>query len=137
MPILKRTLNSGGEKIDLPMGINKRILTIAAGLVVLLILLTGSIYQISPEEMGLILRFGKFVRIEEPGLHIKFPLKIEKMIRVPVQRQLKEEFGFRTEKPGDRTQYSVSNEVAREAMMLTGDLNVAVVEWIVQYKIKD
>ncbi len=105
--------------------------------VFILILLAGSIYQISPEEIGAILRFGKFVRSTDPGLHIKLPLGIEKLIKVPVQRQLKMEFGFRTTRPGIRTEYRVTTESIREAMMLTGDLNVAVVEWIVQYKIKD
>ncbi len=105
--------------------------------VFILILLAGSIYQISPEEIGAILRFGKFVRSTDPGLHLKLPLGIEKLIKVPVQRQLKMEFGFRTTRPGIRTEYRVTTESIREAMMLTGDLNVAVVEWIVQYKIKD
>jgi len=105
--------------------------------VVILILLAGSIYQISPEEIGAILRFGKYVRATDPGLHIKLPLGIETLIKVPVQRQLKMEFGFRTTRPGIRTEYRVTTESIREAMMLTGDLNVAVVEWIVQYKIKD
>ncbi len=105
--------------------------------VFILILLVGSIYQIGPEEIGAILRFGKFVRATDPGLHFKFPLGIEKLIKVPVQRQLKLEFGFRTTRPGIRTEYRVTTESIREAVMLTGDLNVAVVEWIVQYKIKD
>ena len=105
--------------------------------VVVLILLVSSIYQISPEEIGAILRFGKFVRATDPGLHLKFPLGIEKLIKVPVQRQLKMEFGFRTTRPGIRTEYRVTTESIREAVMLTGDLNVAVVEWIVQYKIKN
>ena len=105
--------------------------------VFILILLAGSIYQISPEEIGAILRFGKYVRATDPGLHLKFPLGIEKLIKVPVQRQLKMEFGFRTTRPGIRTEYRVTTESMREAVMLTGDLNVAVVEWIVQYKIKN
>ncbi|MCK4557637.1 MAG: FtsH protease activity modulator HflK [Candidatus Aminicenantes bacterium] len=104
--------------------------------VIILILLASSFYQIRPEEIGLILRFGKFVKTTEPGLHIKIPW-VEKLEKVPVQRQLKMEFGFRTITPGIRTEYRVTPESARESVMLTGDLNVAVVEWIVQYKIKD
>lgn len=105
--------------------------------VVVLILLVGSIYTVSPEEVGVILRFGKYVRITDPGLHFKLPLGIERLTKVPVQRQLKMEFGFRTTRPGIRTEYRVTPEAFKEAVMLTGDLNVAVVEWIVQYKIKD
>ena len=104
---------------------------------ILLILLIGSVYQISPEEIGVMLRFGKFVRTTEPGLHLKIPLGIERLIRTPVQRQLKLEFGFRTERPGVRTEFKVTPATRKEAVMLTGDLNVVVVEWIVQYKIKD
>jgi membrane protease subunit HflK len=104
--------------------------------ILILILLFSSIYQIGPEEIGVILRFGKFKRTTDPGLHIMFPF-IEKLTKVPVQRQLKMEFGFRTARPGIRTEYRVSPETARESVMLTGDLNVVVVEWIVQYKIKD
>ena len=109
---------------------------IIAGIVVLIVLL-GSVYQVGPEEMGVILRFGKFVRTTDPGLHFKLPLSIESLRKVPVQRQLKMEFGFRTQEAGIRTLYKTTPETLREAVMLTGDLNVAVVEWIVQYKIRD
>lgn len=113
------------------------ILKIVGAAIIIIILLVGSIYQIRPEEAGVILRFGKFVRTTDPGLHAKLPLGIEKLTKVPIQRQLKMEFGFRTTKPGVRAQYRVTSEYLEEALMLTGDLNVVVVEWIVQYKIKD
>ncbi|MDH4219615.1 MAG: FtsH protease activity modulator HflK [Candidatus Aminicenantes bacterium] len=112
------------------------VIKIAIAAVIILILLFSSFYQISPEEMGVILRFGKFVRTTDPGLHLKFP-GIEELIKVPVQRQLKLEFGFRTERAGIRTEYRVTPDSKKEATMLTGDLNVADVEWIVQYKIED
>ena len=112
----------------------RSILTIAI-LIFAGLLLLGSFYQIQPEEVGVVTRFGQFVRISEPGLRLKMPL-IETVIKVPVQRQLKEEFGFRTEEPGIRTRYS-SREYLDESLMLTGDLNVAVVEWIVQFRVAD
>jgi membrane protease subunit HflK len=102
---------------------------------VILMLLFGSFYQIEAEEVGIVLRFGKYVRKTEPGLRLKFPL-IESVTKVPVQRQLKEEFGFRSEEVGTRTRYS-QGSFADEASMLSGDLNVAMVEWIVQYRIAD
>jgi len=105
--------------------------------VIVLIILVGSFYQIGAEEMGVILRFGKFVRTTNPGLHLKLPLGIEKLTKVPVQRQLKMEFGFRTSRAGIKSEYRVTGESLKEAVMLTGDLNVVVGEWIVQYKIKD
>lgn len=107
-----------------------------AGIIVL-ILLFSSFYTVAPEEMGVILRLGKFQRTTDPGLHLKLPLGVEKLTKIPVQRQLKMEFGFRTTRPGIRTEYSVTNDSRREAVMLTGDLNVVNAEWIVQYKIQD
>jgi membrane protease subunit HflK len=105
--------------------------------VVVVILLYGSIYQISPDEMGVIQRFGKFARTTDPGLHFKLPFGIEALTKVPVQQQLKHEFGFRTTSPGIHSEFAVTPDAQKEAVMLTGDLNVLNVEWIVQYKIKD
>src|SRR5262249_38390133 len=95
-------------------------------------------YQIEPDEVGVVQRFGKYVRTTDPGPHMKIPFGIEIVTKVPVQRQLKEEFGFRTTRPGVRSEFAPQTpETQAESVMLTGDLNVAVVEWIVQYKIKD
>ncbi|MCE2515774.1 MAG: FtsH protease activity modulator HflK [Acidobacteria bacterium] len=104
----------------------------------LAVLLVGfnALYQIQPEEVGVVLRFGRFVRTTEPGLRAKIPFA-EEVLKVPVQRQLKQEFGFRTIDAGIRTQYASERQFAGEAVMLTGDLNVAVVEWIVQYRVAD
>jgi modulator of FtsH protease HflK len=113
---------------------------VRSGLIVIvgLFALSSSFYQIQPDEVGVIQRFGKHVRTTEPGLHFKLPLGIERLTRVPTQRQLKEEFGFRSLRPGRQTEYAApSEETLGESLMLTGDLNVAVVEWIVQYRIKD
>jgi len=109
----------------------------AAIVIVVLIFLFGSIYQVAQDEMGVILRFGKFIRTSDPGLRFKLPLGIETVTKVLVQRQLKMEFGFRTTRPGIKSEYVITPEASQEALMLTGDLNVVVVEWIVQYKIKD
>ncbi len=117
-----------------PPGTLRLVLAAAAGLAAL-ILLWGSFYQIEPEELGLVLRFGRHVRTTDPGLRMKIPL-LENVIKVPVQRQLKQELGFRTVEAGIRSQFSEENFLA-ESMMLTGDLNVAVVEWIVQYRVTD
>jgi membrane protease subunit HflK len=103
--------------------------------VLVLIVLFSSVYQIEPEQVGVIQRFGAYNRITESGLHFKIPF-VEKVTKVRAQRQLKEEFGFRTEEPGVRTRYSQQN-YDEESSMLSGDLNVAMVEWIVQYRISD
>ncbi len=103
---------------------------IAAALIVAL----GTIYQVDAEEVGVVLRLGKVVRQADPGLHAKIPI-LERVRKVPIQRQLKEEFGFRTQEGGDApTRYTT---VSPEALMLTGDLNVVHMEWVVQYRVTD
>ncbi len=103
--------------------------------VVILILGYLTIFQVNPEEVGVITRFGSFNRVVEPGLNFKVPI-MEKVEIVPVQRQLKEEFGFRTTQAGVQTRYS-QQDFSKESLMLTGDLNLANVEWVVQYRIMD
>ncbi len=107
----------------------------AVAALALAIVLFGTFYQVQPEEVGVVVRFGKYMRTTEPGLRVKIPF-VEDVSRIPVQRQLKQEFGFRTNEPGVRTTFS-PDDFSAEAMMLTGDLNVAVVEWIVQYRVAD
>jgi len=111
------------------------------GLPVLIVILAVIIvltswFQIGPESVGVVLRLGAYNRTVDPGLHFKLPLGIERVYTVQTQRQLKEEFGFRTLRPGVTTQYAVGN-YDDESLMLTGDLNVAVVEWTVQFRIVD
>lgn len=103
--------------------------------IVVLIALATMIYTVAQDERGVVTRFGKFVRVAQPGLHFKIPFWIETVQKPRVERILKEEFGFRTAKAGIRTTYQKGYE--DEALMLCGDLNCAMVEWIVQYKIKD
>ena len=108
------------------------------GLLVLLgiALVWSAVFTVEAEEVGVVLTFGKFSRQAEPGLRIKWPLPIQTVMKVPVQRQLKAEFGFRTEVAGVRTQYA-SGGIPDESLMLTGDLNVAVVEWTTQFRVND
>ncbi|MDD2771483.1 MAG: FtsH protease activity modulator HflK [Bacteroidales bacterium] len=105
--------------------------------IVLLVVGFGSFFQVGTEEEGVVTRFGKHVRTVAPGLKMKIPF-IEKIYKVPVERQKKQEFGFRTQQPGIRTQYSRTGSVTEdEAIMLTGDLNLANVQWVVQYRVSD
>lgn len=101
-----------------------------------IIILFNIFYTIQPNEVGVVLRFGKFTATTEPGLHIKIPFGIDKVYPVKVEFVYKEEFGFRTTLPGVRTQHS-RRDYSNESLMLSGDLNVLDVEWIVQYKISD
>ncbi len=97
-------------------------------------LLWTSFYTVEPEEVGVVLTFGEFTAITDPGLHFKLPYPVQSVSKVPVQRQLKQEFGFRTRSAGVRSQFT---SVLEEALTLTGDLNVAVVEWTTQYRVAD
>ena len=136
----------GGRRLELPpipqMPKMPRIprggaLVILGVAAVLLGVVTGY-YQVEPDEVAVVQRFGKFVRTTEPGPHLRIPFGLETVTKVPVKRQLKMEFGFRTVRAAAQTTYAApSKETSAESQMLTGDLNVAVVEWIVQYRIKD
>ncbi|MFH1996097.1 MAG: FtsH protease activity modulator HflK [Candidatus Omnitrophota bacterium] len=113
-----------------------KFIPLAAAAIFLLIGAAGSVYSVGPEEVGVVQRFGKYVRTTSPGLHIKLPFGIEKITPVPVRRILKQEFGLRTLQAGIRSEYSKRN-YADESLMLTGDLNIVDVRWIVQFKVAD
>ena len=113
----------------------KRVLMVILGIIILACLAT-SFYTVEADEIAVVLMFGKSVRQAEPGLHFKLPLGIERAINVPVRKVFKEEFGFRTLRAGVRTQYD-TRDYSEESLLLTGDLSIADVEWVVQYKIKD
>jgi membrane protease subunit HflK len=106
-------------------------------LVVLAVLMGSSAYYtVGPEETGIVLRFGRYVRQSGPGLHFKLPLGVETATMVKTGRVFKEEFGFRGVSPGIRSRFTEKG-YGGESLMLTGDLNVIEVKWIVQYKIRD
>lgn len=106
------------------------------GALAVLFLFTG-FYQVAADEVAVIQRFGKYVRSAGPGPHLRLPFGIERVTRVPDKRQLKMEFGFETVRADTQSQFRTTEDTRKESIMLTGDLNVAVVEWIVQYRIKD
>jgi len=126
-----RDIRDGWARVALP----PRLILWGVAALLALIALSSTLYQIQPEEVGVVVRFGKYVRTTEPGLRAKIPF-IEQVFRIPVQRQLKEEFGFRTTNADVRSSFTAAGFGA-ESMMLTGDLNVAIVEWIVQYRVAD
>ena len=98
-----------------------------------------SFFTVQPEQTGVVQRFGAVNRTADPGLHFKWPFGMERVILVPTERVLKEEFGFRTAAvtPGQRTRYVESRSYEDESLMLSGDLNVIDVQWIIQYRIQD
>jgi membrane protease subunit HflK len=123
------------KKINFPRFPRKTLAWVGIG-IFCLVLVFSSFFTVNPEEVGIILRFGKYTRTVSPGLNFKLPLGIETVTKVPVERQLKQEFGFRTREAGVRSSYD-RREHQEESLMLTGDLNAAEVEWIVQFRIAD
>ena len=105
-------------------------------LVLIIIVSATSFYSVGADEVGVVQRFGKYTRTTDPGLHVKIPFGVEKAAKVKVKYIFKQEFGFRTLQPGIKT-VRASRQYLEESLMLSGDLNASVVEWIVQFKIKD
>ncbi len=105
-------------------------------LIIVVVLGTTSVYKVDTEETGVVQRFGKFSRLADPGLNFKLPLGIEQVTKVKTKFIYKMEFGQRTIKAGVRTRYA-EQDFSDVSLMLSGDLNVINVSWIVQYRIKD
>jgi membrane protease subunit HflK len=104
---------------------------------IILISAFTTIYTVQAEMQGVVLRFGKFIKTVDPGLRFKIPFGVDQVLMVPVRRQLKQEFGFGSQGATNPTQTSSPREWDQEKNMVTGDLNAASVEWIVQYRIND
>ena len=109
------------------------------GLPVLLVLVGvfTCFYTVGPDGRAVVKRFGAVTSVRDPGLHFKLPFWIDQHYFVPTERVLKEEFGFRTTGMGSRTDYDKRPEHRAESLMLTGDLKVIDVEWVVQYRVHD
>lgn len=129
----QRRSGPGGARPDLPLGL------IGLGIVALILLwgTLSSFYTVQPEERAVVKRFGAVIATADPGLHFKLPFGVDKVQLVKTERVLKQEFGFRTQNvEGDRTEYSQEDH-PDESLMLSGDLNIIDVEWVVQYRIAD
>lgn len=105
-------------------------------IIIVLLLASTMFYTVEVSEVGIVQRFGKYTRTTNPGLNFKFPIGIEKVTKVKIRKVFKEEFGFRSVRTAQATLSSDRGNID-ESLMLTGDLNVAVAPWIVQYKIND
>lgn len=111
-------------------------IVIVIAIIGILILLGTSFYIVQPTEEAVVSRFGKYLVTNGPGLHYKLPLGIDQHIIVRTTEVQTEEFGFRTERSGVATRYSDAS-FFNESNMLTGDLNIVDIEWIIQYRISD
>jgi membrane protease subunit HflK len=112
-------------------------LLMVIGIIAALWIVFTGLFTVAVDEVAVIQRFGKYNRVVGPGLRFKLPDGIEKKTKVRIQHTYSAEFGFRTEKAGVRTSYEPEARYRDEALMLTGDLNCALVPWIVQFKISD
>lgn len=114
---------------------NQTLVLVLILLLFLAITVYTSVYTVQAESQGVVQRFGKYVATVEPGLRTKWPFGIDRVSIVPVRRQMKQEFGYGT--PGATNPDQFSSEQDEERNMVTGDLNSATVEWVVQYRIQD
>ncbi len=117
--------------------VSPKLVAVGLGLFVIAIAVWSSIFTVPAESQGVVLRFGKFHTIESSGLHFKLPFGIDRVELVKVRRQLKMEFGFSTSGSTNRWQSTNRQEQEDEKAMVTGDLNAALVEWVIQYRIED
>src|SRR5204863_728863 len=128
------TQSSAVQTFQMPR-IPVRSITVVVVIAVLISLAWTSCYTVQAESEGVVLRFGKFLKTVEPGLHFKLPFGVDKVAVLPTRRQLKLEFGFVT--PGYTNPDQPAKDAGEERSMVTGDLNAALVEWVVQYRIDD
>jgi modulator of FtsH protease HflK len=112
-----------------------RLIASIVAIILLIVLAWTSGYTVQAESEGVVLRFGKFLKTVEPGLHFKLPFGIDRVSVLPTRRQLKLEFGFVT--LGYTNPHQPGKDAGEERSMVTGDLNAALVEWVVQYRIED
>ncbi len=106
-------------------------------IILIVLLVVTSVYTVRQDEVGIVQLFGRYVRTTQPGLNFKLPLGIEKVTKVNVKQIQTEEFGFSSARIDTRARFRTGSDTDSVALMLTGDLNVALVPWIVQYRVKD
>ena len=107
-------------------------------LVTVVIGLFSSFYQVPANSVAVVQRFGSYTKTVNPGLHFKLPFGIDEKTNVEVLRQLKLEFGYGTLGGSNSYQYASDRyEQEAEKNMVTGDLNAAIVEWVIQFHIGD
>ena len=111
-----------------------RAVGVVIGVVVLFAIIVSSVFVVDQRETAVVLRFGRFLRLANEGLHFKLPFGIDRNINVETEQIKKLEFGYRTERAGVQTVFS-AQDYPDESVMLTGDLNIVDVEWSIQYRI--
>jgi membrane protease subunit HflK len=135
-PDLSEMIKKVGDSLNLGKGRKPLWLTVIV-IVLGIIVAYTAFYTIAPGHKGIILRFGRYSSMVQPGLHFKIPFGVDTVFKVHTEQVDTETFGFKSVRPGIRTQYEKSAATERESLMLTGDLNVIDVEWIIQFRRED
>ena len=136
LPNIPEIIKKVGDSLSLgKMG--KPLWLIVIGIVFAIILSYTAFYTIAPGHQGIILRFGRYSGMVLPGLHFKIPFGVDTVFKVHTAQVDTESFGFKSIRPGIRTQYEKGAATELESLMLTGDLNVIDVEWIIQFRRED
>ena len=135
-------MNEAFDQVNFPIdyywGRYRKHIGIGAVVLLAIVLISSVFYKVEADSEGVVLRFGKYAKTTDPGLHVKIFWPIETVHIVPVRRIQSLDFGFATVTPGRVTRYApASAKYEMVARMLTGDLNLAHVEWVVQYRISD
>ena len=132
-------LSSLDQQFELPsLRVGGRLVVLVLFVLLVVVGLWTCFYTIRAEEVGVVMRFGKYIKTVQPGLRFKAPYGVDAVEKVPVRRQLKQEFGFGTLGASNLTQFSPDfREQEHEKTMVTGDLNSALVEWVIQYRIDE
>ena len=133
-PDIENLVSEGTERLRRVLGGTGGI-PIPAVLAVLFVCAWTAIYTVPSDSVAVVQRFGRYIETVPAGLHMRLPLGVDTSTIVPVKRQLKQEFGFTT--PGATDPFQSKGTGRRETQMVTGDLNAALVEWVVQYRISD
>jgi membrane protease subunit HflK len=136
IPDFPEIIRKVGDSLSLGKG-KRPLWLIVIVIVIAIILAYTAFYTIPPGNKGVILRFGRYSGIVMPGLHFKIPLGVDTVFKVHTEQVDTESFGFKSVRPGIRTQYEKGAAEERESLMLTGDLNVIDVEWIIQFRRED
>ena len=120
----------------MPFNLRPRLVAIVLAAIVVIALVASSFFVVDQTEQAVVLRFGRYLKTVGAGLQFKLPFGIDQNYNVRTQQVQREEFGFRTTSAGETTMFSTA-DYPRESIMLTGDLNIIDVEWIIQYQITD
>jgi membrane protease subunit HflK len=136
LPDLPEMIKKVGDSLSFGKG-RKPLWLIVIVIVLAIILAYTAFYTIPPGNQGVILRFGRYSGMVLPGLHFKIPFGVDTVFKVHTEQVDTETFGFKSVRPGIRTQYEKGAAMERESLMLTGDLNVIDVEWIIQFRRED